>query len=149
MIGAGDRVPDAMVGGAAMSEVVGTQPALLVFFKASCDTSRIALPVYQQWSSQVRVIGVAQDSADTTASFFDEHGLSMELLIDAPGLAASTAFDLDAVPAVFLVEDGEVTRSWAGWNSEKAAELTGHLTAVTGVDATLVGVDALPPFRPG
>ena len=68
---------------------------------------------------------------------------------DAPGFAVSTAFDIDAVPALFLVEDGEVTRAWAGWNAEKAAELTDHLTAVTGVDAELAGLDALPPFRPG
>ena len=149
MIQAGDSLPDAVVGDEPMSDVVGAQPALLVFFKESCGTCQVALPIYQQWSSQVHVIGISQDDAEATAGFFDEYDISMELLHDAPGFAASTAFDIEAVPALFLVEDGEVTRSWAGWNVAKAAELTEHLAAVSGVDATLAGLEALPPFRPG
>jgi thiol-disulfide isomerase/thioredoxin len=149
MIQAGDRLPDAVVGDRAMSDVIGAEPALLVFFKESCGTCRMALPVFQQWSSQVRVVGISQDDAAATAGFFDEYDISMEVVHDAPDFAASTAFDIDAVPALFLIEDGEVTRSWLGWNAEKAAELTDHLTAVTGSSGELVGVDALPPFRPG
>lgn len=149
MIQAGDRLPDVVIGDVAMLDVVGDAPALLVFFKESCGTCQVALPIYQQWSSQVHVIGISQDDAEATAGFFGEYDISMELLYDVPGFAASTAFDIEAVPALFLVEDGEVTRSWAGWSAEKAAELTDHLAAVSGVDATLAGLEALPPFRPG
>lgn len=149
MIESGDWLPEAIVGDRSLADVVGDDPALLIFFKASCGTCQIALPVYQQWSSQVRVLGISQDDAVATAGFFDEYGISIEVLYDAPALAASTAFDIDAVPALFLVEDGEVTRSWLGWSAEKAAELTDHLTTVSGSSVTLAGIDALPPFRPG
>lgn len=152
MIGVGDRLPAATVlypEPTSITEVAGDGPALLVFFKESCGTCQLALPVYQHWASQIPVVGISQDDLVTTEAFFAEHEITMDVAYDAPGFEASSAFDIEAVPALFLVEDGTVTRSWMGWSAEKSQELGDHLANLTGTDSVLVGADALPPFRPG
>jgi peroxiredoxin len=152
VIGVGDRLPQATVAApepVELAELVGAEPTLLVFFKEGCDTSRIGLPVFQHWSGQVRVLGMSQDDPASTAAFFAEAGIDMEVAYDHPGYQASAAFDLDGVPALFLVEDGEITWSWLGWNTQKAEELADRLAAMTGTARVLVGAGGLPPLRPG
>ena len=152
MIGVGDPIPDAVVIVGEPTELAaaaGEGPTVLIFFKESCGTCQMALPVYQHWAAQVRVVGVSQDDAATTQGFFAEYGITMEVAYDVPDYEASTAFDIEAVPALFLVEDGTITRSWMGWNVEKSKELGAHLAKLTGTEPVLVGAEALPPFRPG
>jgi len=153
VIGVGDRVPSATVltdGPTSVAEVVGQGPAsLLVFFKESCGTCQIALPVYQHWASQISVFGVSQDDVATTQKFFADNGIEMDVAYDVPDFEASLAFDIEAVPALFLVEDGTITRSWMGWNVEKSQELAAHLANLTETEPVLEGAGALPPFRPG
>lgn len=152
MIGVGDAVPTVTVGSpgaTSLPDILGEDPAVLVFFKESCGTCQIALPVFQHWSSQVRVIGITQDDAPTTAGFLQEYGIDMDVVYDAPGFEASSAFDIDGVPATFLVENGVVTWSGSGWNVEQARELADRLAALSGSEPMLVGAEGLPPFRPG
>jgi hypothetical protein len=73
----------------------------------------------------------------------------MQAVFDREPYPASAAFDIDAVPAWFLVQDGEISWAWAGWNSKKAAELTAILGETAGTDIALDDLDALPAFRPG
>lgn len=152
MIGVGDRMPDAEVlhpGPSSLAEVTGDDPTLLVFFKESCGTCQIALPVYQHWASQVAVVGVSQDDEATTAEFFADNGITMDVAYDVPAYEASTAFNIEAVPALFLVEDGTITRSLVGWSAEKSRELGAHLARLTDTEPVLVGAEDLPVFRPG
>lgn len=143
MISVGDRVP------AEAGLDLGPAPTLVIFFKESCSTCQIGLPVFQHWSQQVRVLGVAQDDEATTRAFFSEYGIEMEFAVDAPSYVASRAFDPDGVPALFLVEDGTVTWAGMGWSLEQANDLADRIAALDGSAPVLVGTDGLPPFRPG
>lgn len=148
----GSAVPQATVhteGPITLSEVVGAAPTLLVFFKRDCATSQIALPVYQHWRRQIDVLGVAQDEPDATGEFFDEFGIQMPVVFDAPDFEASRAFDIDAVPAMFLIEDGAITWASVGWSLDKATELAERIGDLSQSEPVLVGADGLPPFRPG
>jgi len=128
------------------------RPTVVVFFKRSCETSRLALPVFAQWSAlvpEVGLLGISQDTSSENAEFFEEMGIEMPIAFDREPYPASAAFDIDAVPAWFLLQDGEISWSWAGWNAEKAAELTAILGETAGTDIALDDLDALPAFRPG
>jgi peroxiredoxin len=112
----------------------------------------LALPVFEQWSAlvpEVGLLGISQDTSSETAEFFEEMGIEMPVAFDHEPYPASAAFDIDAVPAWFLLQDGEVSWSWAGWNAEKAAELTAILGEKVDTDIALDDLDALPAFRPG
>lgn len=128
------------------------RPTVVLFFKRSCDTSRLALPVFQQWSAlapEIGILGISQDTSVENAEFFEELGIEMPVAFDREPYPASAAFEIDGVPAWFLVEEGKISWSWAGWNAEKAVELTVILGQTVGIDITLRDLDALPPFRPG
>jgi thiol-disulfide isomerase/thioredoxin len=133
----------------ALADLVGDRPTLLVFFKASCGTCQIALPVFQHLAPQVRVLGIAQDDRATAASFFEEFGIDIEVAYDAPTFEASTAFDIEAVPAMYLVTDGEVEWSSVGWSLDEASRLAERVGEISGTIPELVGAGGLPPFRPG
>ncbi len=150
MLGPGDPVPTATVDGdRSLAELLGSDPAVIVFFKRDCATCQLALPVYQHWAEQVPVIGIAQDDPDTTAGFFAEFEIQMETVFDGPAYEASSAFDIDGVPALFLVEDGVITASALGWSLETTEEIAERLAELSGTERALVGAGGLPPFQPG
>ena len=143
MIVPGDPLP----AGTGLS--LGDDSTLLIFFKASCGTCQIGMPVFQHWSRQVRVLGVAQDDATTATAFLDEYGIEMEVVVDAPDFGASRAFDPDGVPAMYLIENDAITWAGTGWNLDQAKDLAGRIATIHGTEPVLVGADGLPPFRPG
>lgn len=128
------------------------RPTIVVFLKSACETTRLALPVFAQWSGlapEVDILGISQDTPSENGRFFDELGIDLPVVFDPPPYAASAAFDIDAVPAWLFIEDGRVSWSWLGWSAEKAVELNEILGGVAGVDISLNGLDSVPRFRPG
>ncbi|MDH3731752.1 MAG: redoxin domain-containing protein [Acidimicrobiia bacterium] len=127
-------------------------PTLLLFFKRSCMTCEIAMPVLQDWNGhapEVQLVGVSQDSVAETDEFFAAHDIEMDVVYDDGDFAVSEAFDLDGVPTFALIEDGRVSWISVGWHREQIDELGSRLTAISGRDVELEGIDALPAFRPG
>jgi len=156
MIEAGSAAPEVSVVGFDGSTVpVGSGldgPTLLLFFKRSCMTCEIAMPVLQDWrghAPEVRLLGVSQDSVAETDEFFAANGIEMDVVYDNTEFEASDAFDLDGVPTLALIEDGRVSWISVGWSREQVDELGSRLTAISGREVELEGIDALPPFRPG
>ena len=128
------------------------RPTLLIVFKRSCPTTRIAMPVYQHWAGygpEVAVLGVAQDSKQETAEFFDELGVELPVVYDPAPYALSTALDLQSVPSLILVEDGLVTWRGEGWQTTTAMSIAERLASIAGRETIFVGADDLPPWKPG
>ncbi|NNF63805.1 MAG: redoxin family protein [Acidimicrobiia bacterium] len=128
------------------------RPTLLIVFKRSCPTTKIAMPVYQHWAGygpEVAVIGVSQDSKEETAEFFDEVGVDLPVVYDPPPYALSASLDLQSVPSLLLVEDGVVTWRGEGWQTATAVSLAERLASIAGSEPILVGADDLPPWKPG
>jgi len=132
-----------------LGELVGDEPAVVVFFKESCGTCQLALPVFQHWSSQIKVLGISQDDPATTAAFFDEYAIDMEVAFDGPAFEASAAFDIESVPATFLIDNGSIEWSTYGWNMDKVSELSALVGELSGSEPVVVGAEGLPPYRPG
>ncbi len=127
-----------------------SEATLFVFFKSSCATSRLALPVYDQWRRfPLPVVAVSQDPPEVAERFRSDVGLEMPTVFDPPPFRASAALGLTAVPTVVLAEAGTVIWSGEGWSRAAAAELTSRLAARFGGDPTLTGVDHLPRSKPG
>lgn len=128
------------------------RPTLVIVFKRSCPTTRIAMPVYQHWAGygpEVAVIGVSQDSKEETAEFFDEVEVELPVVYDPAPFALSAALDLQSVPSLILVEEGIVTWRGEGWQTATATSLAERLASIAGRETILVGADDLPPWKPG
>lgn len=128
------------------------RPGVVIFAKADCETTRMALPVLAGWrryEPEVRVLLVSQETVDVTDQLLAELDVDFETWFDRPPYPASAAFDIPAVPAVFLVEEGMVIRAGAGWYRDEAEQVTVRLAEITGMEPVLVGAADLPPFRPG
>ncbi len=128
------------------------RPTLLVFVKEDCDTTRLALPVYagfRRYEPAVRVLVVSQDDEDVTSRLLVDVGAESDVAYDPPPYEASAAFDLPGVPALYLIEGGEVSWAGSGWYRNAAAELDARLARLAGVEAAGVAADDLPVLRPG
>src|SRR5262249_32012224 len=68
----------------ALNDLVGSGPALLVFFKISCPVCQYALPFLERaaGSERVRIYGISQDDAESTAEFNKEFGITFPVLLD-------------------------------------------------------------------
>ena len=129
------------------------RPTVLVFIKEACETTRMALPMFGQWSRHapdVGLLAIAQDDPATTRALLADCGVEMPVVYDEPPYAASAAFDLPGVPTVVLVEDGRVSWHGSGWYRTAAEELEERLSGLSGREAgPFEGADDLPRFRPG
>src|SRR6185369_13299597 len=133
-------------------------PLLLVFFKVSCPTCKLAWPFLERLhraygGRAVRVIGVAQDPAPEARAFFAEFGAaSFELLLDPPPYAASGAFDVESVPHLALAApDGALETPFEGWSRRGLEELGARFASALGLDPTplVADEDGVPAFKPG
>ncbi len=135
----------------------GAGPAIAVFFKESCPTCRMALPLAERLHRQVRgagarVIGVSQDAAPAAVALRDALGLTMPILVDAPALAVSDAWGLVSVPTFYLVDaDGRILDRNAGFHRETFSEMARRVAAGAGAPAPRLWSEdeEVPPWRPG
>ena len=110
---------------------------VLAIVKHDCPVCDQLLPALDAAGARL----VSQSSEEQTARQAERLSLSRVPEVDA-GLAVSERFDPDAVPAVFLLEDGAERERVIGLARDRLVELV----AQTG--ATLE-VDGLPATRPG
>ena len=123
-------------------------PVVLAFYKASCSTSQFTFPYLQKIfagkgsSLGAEIWGVSQDDAEETRRFAGEFGIGFDLLIDEHPYLVSSAYGLEFVPALFIVEqDGRISLSDFGFT--KAI-----LNRIAGFEMLTPG-DGVPSSRPG
>ena len=124
-------------------------PLLLVFFKVSCPTCRLAWPYVQRLHAAyggtgVCAVGVSQNPEKESRSFFGEFGnATFDLVLDPePGFAASDAFQVESVPHFVLVSPaGVVEEIFSGWSKAKMEALAERLALAR----SLARIPVVPP----
>jgi len=132
-----------------LSSLLGTDRIVLAFFKISCPTCQMTLPILERLAreSEARVYGVSQDSARLSDEFREEFGLTFPVLMDNVdrGYLASNAFEITHVPSLFLVErDGLISWSSDGFHRGDLQELGSRFDI-----GLLLPEDKVPEWKPG
>jgi peroxiredoxin len=115
-------------GARSLQEILSHGPALLAFYKISCPVCQLIAPYLERLaaSSEIQVIGISQDDADSTAGFNQRFGVTFHTLRDefSAGYPASNAYGISSVPTLFLVDrDGRVAKSFTGFSKRDIEEL--------------------------
>lgn len=136
----------------------GSRPTLLAVFKVSCPTCKLAWPYLQKlhatYGPALRVVGVSQNDAASSAAFYREQGgATFDLVFDPePAFRASNALDVEAVPHLALVNpDGSIEKTFEGWQKTEMEALARGAAAGAGLPpAPLVAADdPVPAWKAG
>ena len=146
----GERTPRSL------TELTTNGPALLVFFKTSCPTCRLAFPVIgeleRRYGDAVPVVAVTQTDLATTTPWLAENGFAGLVLDDERDrFQVSNAYGVRSVPTLILVDDGLVVATSEGWDRDRMNRWAADLGAATGRPAPPVSVDGdgRPVYKPG
>lgn len=101
----------------------------LAVVKQDCPTCRLVVPVLEEIARERRLVVATQDDPS-----FPDAGVT-----DDTSLELSLAFDIETVPTLLRVEDGEVVDRTVGWSRDLWEKLVG--VAPLG--------EGLPDHRPG
>ncbi|MFZ5925831.1 MAG: TlpA family protein disulfide reductase [Acidobacteriota bacterium] len=112
MLSKGQTAPDFELerlegGRISLRQVLERGPAAIVFFKASCPTCQLALPFLDRMrGGALPVYAVSQDDAARTREFLRQFPVGLPVLLDAAaaGYPASSAFGIEYVPSLFVIE---------------------------------------------
>lgn len=125
----------------------------VVFYKVTCPTCQLAAPAMERLYRAFpdRFVAVVQDPPDRAEEFAARFETSFPSVSEGEPYPVSNAYGLEAVPTVYLVQDGvvqDVVESWDrdGWNrvGERLSELTGREAVRLSEEG-----DGLPAFKPG
>jgi len=130
---------------------------LLVFFKNSCPTCQLALPVYgeleRRYGDALPVVAVAQDPARSARPWLDQRGFTGPLADDSGAYTVSNRHDVTTVPTMVLVDDdGTAVARSEGWDRDRANAWDEELARLTGRESPgplSTPDDGLPAFKPG
>lgn len=135
----GERAPEFRLrnlagGHTTLADVLPSAPALLAFFKVTCPVCQLTFPFLERIHAEARpgslaIYGIAQDEADWARDFNKRFGITFPTLLDTDKdrYAASNAYGIVTVPAMFLVEsDGTVSRVIEGFDRRALEEIAGQ-----------------------
>ena len=139
-----------------LADLAASGPALLAFFKISCPTCSVAMPVVaeleRRYGDAVPVVAITQSTMADTRPWLEQAGFAGPVLDDEQGrFQASRSYDVQTVPTVVLVEDGRVVATTEAWDRERMNGWARDLGSRTGRDTTPVSTedDGRPVFKPG
>jgi peroxiredoxin len=131
-----------------LSEALKRGPVVLVFYKAACSTCQFTFPFIQQIYSKVGTTApwtlwaVSEDDVDETLDFVKQNGLTFEVLIDEHPYPVSSAYGLQNVPAIFVIQPGgQISVSDFGFTKDTLNQIAGF--------PFFTRDDGLPSSRPG
>lgn len=139
-----------------LADLTAAGPALLVFFKTSCPTCHLAMPVIaeleRRYGDAVPVVCVTQTSMGATLPWLAEAGFSGPVLDDEQGrFSVSRAYGVQTVPTMVLVDGGRVAATTQGWDRDRMNGWATDLGTRTARETTPVTTEAdgRPVFKPG
>ncbi len=132
-------------------------PVLTVFWKPSCGTCDLAFPYLQRLanaypSDRWQLFAVSQDSAEPSADFASQYGLTFPILIEGEGWPASRQYDPEATPTFFLIAPaGTIEMTSIGFYKDELNEVARRLAEHLDEPAKVIAEadDGNPSFRPG
>jgi len=132
------------------------QPAVLVFFKTTCNTCDLAFPYVNRLRAAYpdgwQLWAISQDPTDRSREYASRHGITYPVLVDAPGYAASKLYDPPATPTLVLIDsNGRVAYTTHGFSKDDLNALSRLLAAHLRVESEILAPpdDGQPAFRPG
>lgn len=152
MLSVGDKAPSfalpTIEGGTELSDPWTEGTTALMFFKVSCPVCKMVAPMVTALAQgDARVVAIGQDPADALVRYAEDEGQHVTTVSEAAPYPVSAAYDLEAVPSLYLVDgDGVIVEAIGGWNRDtwnKLAESVGLEEPLSTPD------DGLRPFRPG
>jgi peroxiredoxin len=169
VLAVGDTAPDFSLpeaGGTPrrLSEALAAGPVVLAFLKADCAACNLAFPYLERLNQAYpgggwTIWGVSQHPARAAEWFARNTGLTFPLLIDADGgpdpaasgFPVSRAYDPEATPTVFLIDEGQVRSVQVGFAKHglnNLSKLVADRLARPVVEVAPAD-DGKPSFRPG
>jgi peroxiredoxin len=140
----------------ALPQSLEGEPALLVFFKTTCETCDTTFPyltrMREVYPTGWRLWAIAQDPAERAADYAKRHALSYPVLVDAPGYEVSRLYDPLATPTLFLVDrSGRVAFTSYGFAKEELNHISRLIANEIGAEPALIAPeeDGNPAFKPG
>lgn len=131
-----------------LSEALAAGPVVLVFYKSGCPTCQFTFPYIQRIFAKVggtagwTLWGISEDDVAETRRFAEEYGITFDLLIDEYPFEISSAYGLEFVPGIFLIQsDGTISVSEFGFTKAGLNEVAGY--------QFFTANDGLPATRPG
>jgi thiol-disulfide isomerase/thioredoxin len=113
---------DAVGGGhVTVASAAAGKPYIVEFFEAGCAHCQQVAAQLCAEKAQVFAVDAAKDSAQTIASYHSQYAprCSYPLLLD-PNLSAGAAYNVNAVPTVYLVKGGKVAYAGSGLDGVNA-----------------------------
>jgi peroxiredoxin len=113
---------DAVGGGhVTVASAAGGKPYIVEFFEAGCAHCQQVAAQLCDEKVQVFAVDAAKDSAQTIASYHSQYAprCTYPLLLD-PSLSAGSAYNVNAVPTVYLVKSGKIAYAGAGLDGVSA-----------------------------
>jgi peroxiredoxin len=150
-----------------LADALNESSMILAFYKSACPTSQFTLPYLQKiyahgGDDQVRtqrlgkkglkIWGVSQDDESETRAFAQRHGIGFQLLIDEHPYPVSTAYGLEFVPGIFIVEpDGFISMSYSGFHKSALNKIASMSALSSGRSPLQLfeRSDRIPDIRPG
>jgi len=93
---------------------IPSEVSVLVFYKFSCGTCRFALPfiqqIYDAYGDALNFRAIAEDDREATQKFREDLAISIPTVMDLPPYPVSTAYGLQTVPSIFIVDSSHTIR---------------------------------------
>jgi peroxiredoxin len=137
-----------------LSDAIRSGPLVLVFYKSSCPTCQFTLPFIQQIEAKAgnqagRIWGISQDDLKESVDFAKHFGFGFKILIDEHPYPVSSAYGLEYVPAIFIVNpDGKIGLSDMGFSKDALKDIA-DIAVPAGPMQLFAPDDKLPSRRPG
>jgi peroxiredoxin len=100
---------------------------LLVFFTTNCPACQKEMKLISETKSElagkVRIYGVGVQGANDVTRFNEENGIQTSSLLDKDG-QLMRSLSVKYFPAKFLIDDGEIVKTWFGNSIDRADLLT-------------------------
>ena len=131
-----------------LSAALSRGPVALIFYKSECPTCQYTFPFVQKIFAKVgqtagwTLWGISEDDAAETRHFAKDFGITFDILIDEYPYPVSSAYGLEFVPGIFLIQpDGTVSVSEFGFTKAGLNQIAGF--------EFFTANDRLPATRPG
>ena len=159
----GTRAPDfnlPLVGAGyrGLADLIHPGGGVLVFFKEDCPASELVVPRLGPLAGALEreerfFLAVAQDSEETARAFRDRHHLRFQIAWEEAPYAASRAYGIETVPALFIVDGtGVIAERVEGFIKSEYLALGAGIEQAVALGAAppvLERPEELPALRPG
>jgi peroxiredoxin len=141
-----------------LQEALSGGPVVLVFYRSGCPASQLTMPCLEKIyvasgkRSVARLVAVSQDDPGETRDYIAAAGLTFDVFVDEHPYNVSSAYELEYLPAIFVIDTAGDIR-FSDWGFSKAAltEVSSVMSSGSGHPSTSLFSpnDGLPPFRHG